>query len=440
MKYDLIIIGSGPAGYVGAIRAGQTGLKTLVIDKDKIGGMCLNWGCIPSKARLESAKLYHRITKESSAFGIDIHNPQGITFNWDTVKQRSDDVVAKLGRGIAYLFKKHGVDFLGEKAKILNVNQVQAGKQIFDTKYILIATGSRPRQLEHAPKLMGLERLVNIEALPQKPVIWGSGSVAYETLQFFKLLGLDPIWALEGEKLLPGLDASLESYAAKRLKKEKIRVIPAADLRFEQDNLWLKDEAIKFDALINASVRHAVLPPSDIDLVLKDHFIQVDSQYRSNHQNIFVAGDANGLSNLAHAASAQALSVIDIIQGKQNEAYDPKLWPLSIYAEPEMAQIGYTEAELRQQNIEHRSLQYSLNANGKALAEGSSDGFLRLLYEPKYSQVLGVQIVSAHATDMIAEAALLMELEGTVYDLIKTVHAHPTTSEIFMDAAQEMQE
>lgn len=440
MKYDLIIIGSGPAGYVGAIRAGQTGLKTLVIDKDKIGGMCLNWGCIPSKVRLESAKLYHKITQQSSQFGIQIDKDNEIVFDWDKVKQRSDDVVTKLGRGIAYLFKKNGVEYLNAEAKILKQNQVQAGNQILETEYIMIATGSRPKFLEKAPKLIGLERLISLNNLPQKPIVWGSGSVAYETVQFFKLIGTDPIWVLDDERLLFGLDSSLESFAAKKLKKDKIRTIPASELRIEQDQIWHSDSELDFDALINASMRKAMIPSSELTFDLQDGFIQVDEEYRTNHKNIFVAGDANGLSSLAHAASAQALSVIDIIHKRQVDAPNPHLWPVNIYSDPEIAQIGQTEEELKEQNIQYKTLQYSLNANGKALAEGNSDGFLRLLYEPKYSQVLGVQIVSAHATDMIAEAALLMEMEGTVYDLFKTVHAHPTISEVFMDAAKGMEE
>lgn len=437
MNYDLIIIGSGPAGYVGAIRAGQTGLKTLVIDKRYIGGMCLNWGCIPSKTWLESAKLYHKIKVQSSEFGIEGIDLDKLNFNWSKAKERSEAVIAKLTRGIEFLWKKNGVEFLKAEARIVSPTQVEADNRIFNTKYIMIATGSRPQQLDNIPKVIGLERLSELEKLPEKPIIWGAGAIAFEMLQFFGLLGKNPMLALAGDTLLPGLDASLQSFVDRKLKKEKVKVIPADKIRFEAETALLDDNELEFDAVINCSLRRAVLPSMNIDLQRENGFIKTNERYQSSTPNIYVAGDANGKSYLAHAASAQAIDVINHIQGKTLDQDSSTLWPVNIYSEPEIAQVGKTEAELKAQGIEYQSMQYSLSANGKALAEGASEGFLRLLYEPKYSQVLGVQIVAANATDMIAEAALLLEMEGTVYDLARAVHAHPTVSEVFMDAGTE---
>lgn len=437
MRYDLIIIGSGPAGYVGAIRAGQTGLKTLVIDKRYVGGMCLNWGCIPSKTWLESARLYNRISRQAADFGIDGIDPAQITFNWAQAKKRSSAVVAKLTRGIEYLWKKNGVEFLKAEARILSPNQVEADNRVFETKYIMIATGSRPAQLDNVPNLIGLERLGELEQLPEKPIIWGHGPIAFEMLQFFRLLGREPVMALTGDVLLPELDPYIQAYVDKKLKKDKLRTIPAGELVFQDDNAVYNGDPVEYDAVINCSWRKAVLPAMDIELKLEDGFIATDENYRCTEPNIFAAGDVNGRSYLAHAASAQAISIVDFIHGKIPEETTESFWPINIYSDPEIAQIGKTEPELKTLGIEYKSAEYSLSANGKALAEGASEGFLRLLYEPRYSQVLGVQIVAANATDMIAEAAILMQMEGTVYDLAKAVHAHPTVAEVFMDAGSE---
>lgn len=437
MQYDLIVIGSGPAGYVGAIRAGQTGLKTLVIDKRYVGGMCLNWGCIPSKTWLESARLYHKISRQAVEFGIDGIEADKLSFNWLQAKKRSSAVVAKLTRGIEYLWKKNGVEFLKAEAKILSPNQVEADNRVFETKHIMIATGSRPAQLDGVPNLIGLERLSELEALPHQPLIWGHGPIAYEMLQFFRLLGKDPILALTHDILLPGLDPYIQSYVDKKLKKEKLRIVPAAEIKFVANKAYYQDEEIAQDAVINCSWRQAVLPSMQIGLALEDGYILTDEYYRSSVPNIFAAGDVNGRSYLAHAASAQALAIVNFIHGKATEEVPDASWPINIYSDPEIAQIGQTELQLKQAGIEYKSAEYSLSANGKALAEGASEGFLRLLYEPKYSQVLGVQIVAANATDMIAEAAILMEMEGTTYDLAKAVHAHPTVAEVFMDLGSE---
>ncbi|NLK50701.1 MAG: NAD(P)/FAD-dependent oxidoreductase [Candidatus Cloacimonetes bacterium] len=437
MKYDLIIIGSGPAGYVAAIRAGQTGLKTLVIDKRYIGGMCLNWGCIPSKTWLESAKLYNKIVKQSADFGITGVDAKKIGFDWKQARKRSSDVIAKLSRGIEFLWKKNGVEFLKAEAKIISPTEVEADKQIFETKHILIATGSRPAELDGMKKVLGVEALANSDSLPEKPIIWGEGPVAYEMLQFFQLLGREPVLALTGEVLLPELDESLQSFVQRKLKKEKVTVVPAQKIRFDGEKAFIDKQEIEYDTILNCSLRKAVLPKSKVELQLKDGFIEVNHSFQSSIPNIYAAGDVNGKSYLAHAASSQGLAVIDHIHGRNLDVDALELMPINIYSDPEIAQIGKTESQLKAEGVEYMTQQYSLAANGKALAEGASEGYLRLIYEPKYSQVLGVQIVASNATDMIAEAALLLEMEGTVYDLATAIHAHPTVSEVFMDAGSQ---
>jgi len=435
MKYDLIIIGSGPAGYVGAIRAGQTGLKTLVIDRKYIGGMCLNWGCIPSKTWLESAKLFHRV-KNAADFGITGVDPDGIGFDWAAVRKRGTGVVAKLTRGIEFLWKQAGVEFLLADAKIVSPHAVEAGGNVYETENIMIATGSKPARLSGYPRVIELEELPGLDTLPENPIIYGMGGVALEMAQFFHLIGKKPILVSTSERLVPNLDDALLAFISKRLKKDKIPVLAAEEVNIADGVLRSGEQSYSYDAILNCSRREAVLPPSDIQIEIKDGYVATDPQYRTNHANIYAAGDVNGLSYLAHAASAQALHVIDAIHGRAPMDSQP-LYPVNIYSYPEIAQIGAIERDLKARGMEYRASEYPLTANGKALAEGNSEGFLRLIYEPKYSQVLGVQIVADNATDMISEATILMELEGTVYDLAAAIHAHPTVSEVFMDASKK---
>ncbi len=435
MLYDVIIIGSGPAGYVAAIRAGQTGLKTLVIDRKYIGGMCLNWGCIPTKSILESAKLFKRIKNEASEFGIGGYNPDDLSFNWAQAVKRSKGIVQKLGKGIEYLWKKNGVEFLMSDAKILSPTEVEADNRIYNTKNIIIATGSRPVKQSLFPDAIELEDFFLLDNLPEKPALYGRGAIILEFAQLFSMLGKHPTIISTGSPLIPKLDAHLEAYVIRKLKKDKIAVIPQADIRFDADGVHHGDSILEFDAVINCNLREAVLPASDVVLTQKEGYLDVDLRYRTSVPNIFAAGDVNGISYLAHAASAQGLSIINLINGIEDEKIPD--YPINIYSEPEIAQLGLTEAELKDSGMDYKVKEMPLSANGKALAEGTSEGFIRLLFENKYRQVLGVQIVAANATDLISEAGVLLELEGTVYDLARTVHAHPTIAEVFMDVSKD---
>ncbi len=435
MKYDLIVIGSGPAGYVAAIRAGQTGLKTLVIDKQYIGGMCLNWGCIPTKNLLESAKLFRRIATQASEFGIIGIDKDKLDFDWKQAIKRSQGIVSKLSRGIEYLWKKNGVDFLKAEASIISPTQVKAGEDIYDASNILIATGSRPAPQKLFPHAIEIEELLKLDNLPEKPVLYGRGAIIAELAQFFGMIGKKATIVQSDSPLIPGLDPYLESFILKRMKKDKINVWQEKDIQVLADSIKQGDNYHEYDMVINCSLRKAVLPNLEIALEQRDGYLVVDENYRCSVPTIFAAGDANGKSYLAHAASSQALSIINTINGINNDILTQ--YPINIYTDPELAQIGNTEIQLRDQGIEYRTRDFGFNANGKALAEGNSEGFVRLLYEPQYHQVLGVQIAGNNATDLISEASVLMQLEGTIYDLANAIHAHPTISEVFMEVARE---
>jgi dihydrolipoamide dehydrogenase len=433
MKYDLAIIGAGPGGYVSAIRAGQLGMKTIIIDKQYVGGMCLNWGCIPTKALLESAKLYNRILTAED-FGITGIDPKLLKYDWPKAKTRAQSVVTKLTKGIEYLWKKNNVEFLKGEAKLLSEHEIEVDNRVIQADNIIISTGSKPRKLEGiAPELIiELERMFDLDALPKKPLIIGMGPVALETVEFYRLLGIPATLLVPGDNLLPGLDPYVTNYVNKKLKKAKMPVIYSKDFVIEGKICKVGDKEIAFDKIVNANWRTAILPEMKPMPELDNGFIKVNNVYQSNIPNIYAVGDVNGESYLAHAASAQGLVVINHLKGVEPEA--EKKIPINIYAVPEIAQIGLTEPELVEQGIDFKISEFSLSVNGKALAEGNAEGFVRILSEKKYGEVLGVQIVASDATDMISEAGALMQMEGTVYELANTVHAHPTVSEALMEA------
>ncbi|MDD3536350.1 MAG: FAD-dependent oxidoreductase [Candidatus Cloacimonetes bacterium] len=435
MNYDLIIIGSGPAGYVAAIRAGQTGLKTLIIDKKYIGGMCLNWGCIPTKSLMESGKVFRQV-KQAAEYGVKGIDPEKLEFDWNTAISRTHGIVSKLSRGIEYLWKKNGVEYLKAEAKILSATQVKAGNAIYEAPNILIATGSRIIPQKLFASSVEIEDIYEMPCTALKPLIYGRGSYAIELAQFFAMIDKRPSILAESLPLMPSLDSHLESFLKRKLKKDGIPIIPLEEASIKSGNLYHKDKEIEYDVVINAGFREAVLPPMDIDLEIKNGYIATDDSFETSVKGIYAAGDVNGKGYLAHAASAQAMEVIAAIHGKLPED-GKRLIPLNIYTDPEIAQIGITEDALKAQGAEYEVKQISLNSNGKAIIEGDTEGFIRLIYEPKYHEVLGVQIVAANATDLISEAGVLMELEGTTFDLARTIHAHPTVSEIYMDAGVE---
>jgi dihydrolipoamide dehydrogenase len=287
------------------------------------------------------------------------------------------------------------------------------------------------------PEAIELEDFFKLDRLPEKPILYGRGAIILEFAQLFSMLGKSPTIISNGSPLIPKLDAHLEAYVVRKLKKDKIAVISDADISIDKKGVHHGDSLLEYDAVINCSLREAVLIDSNVKIELLDGYIKTDEHYQTSIQGIFAAGDVNGHSYLAHAASAQGLSIINFINGIDDST--AVAYPINIYSDPEIAQLGVTETELKESGIEYQVKEMPLIANGKALAEGASEGFIRLLFESKYRQVLGVQIVAANATDLISEAGILLELEGTVYDLARTVHAHPTIAEVFMDVAKDIE-
>lgn len=441
--YDLIIIGSGPAGYVAAIRAGQVGLKTVIIEKNEIGGMCLNWGCIPSKSMMESVKLYQKITKDSARFGIEGIDKKALSFNWSKGIKRADTIVKRLTGGVEFLLKKNGVEIIKGEAKIISSTSVLADNRLLEAKNIIIATGSSSVKIDNSIENLVVEpkKLFTEREIPENIVVIGKSPVAIELAQLFSMMDRKVTLISDSSVIMPKADSYVRNYMESKIKKEKIEIIYNTEIKSTK-KIWkdgilnLSGKEIACDLIINASDRKANIIKSDIDIEIKDGYIAVDENCETSVKGIYAVGDVNGLAMFAHIGSAQGLFVINRLKGIEGKLDISKL-PMNMYTVPEAAQIGFTEDKLKENGYDYKVSEFPLSANGKAQTEGSADGFVRILSDNKLGEVLGVQIVAPNATDMINEAAAYIQLESTVYDIAQTVHTHPTVSEVFMEAGFE---
>lgn len=437
MDYDVLIIGAGPAGYVSAIRAGQLGLKTALVEKKHLGGMCLNWGCIPTKAILESARNYEK-AKRLAAFGVDGIDEKKLSFNWKKAKDRSKSITRRLTAGISFLLKKNGIEVITGTARLGAEHTVYVDDKQLTAATIILATGSKPLAMDaklSAAPVVEMETLFELETIPENVVVTGNHVSAVEMAQFFKLIDKKVTLVANSPYFLMGLDPFLIEFIGKKLKAESIElIVDAFPETFEKGELMVGGKPIACEVLVNCNSRKAILPESELPLELTERgFIKTDEHFETNIKGVYAIGDVSGKSFVAHVASAQGIHVINSIKGI-DAPFDGSTYPINMYTSPEIAQIGLTEQAIIEQGYEYKISEFPLSANGKAMIEGNTDGFVRMLSDKKYGTVLGVQIVAANATDMIAEAGAYMRIEGSVYDVAATIHAHPTVSEILMEA------
>ena len=433
-EYDLVIIGAGPAGYVAAIRAGQVGLKTAIIEKKYMGGMCFHWGCIPTKSLLESAKIFEK-TKHAEEFGIDGIDVGKLSFNWQKAKSHSTSITKKMSDGVTSLLLKNGVEIITGTAKIGSENTIYVDNRKITTENIIIATGSKPKlsdaKIANAP-IVEMEKLFELQSIPDNIVLTGNHVSAIEMAQFFRLIGKNVTLIANSDYFLDGLDEYLISYIIKKLESENIRVIlKSYPEKYENGELAVGGIKVRCDLLVNCNSRKAILPESETPIELTERgFIRTTEWFETNLKRVFAIGDVSGKSFVAHIASAQGIHIVNYIKGIRTN-FDDSTYPINMYTVPEIAQIGMTEKQVREVGVEYKISEFPLSANGKAMIEGNTEGFIRMISDRKYGQVLGIQIVAANATDMIAEASAYMNVESSVYDIAKTIHAHPTVSEIY---------
>jgi dihydrolipoamide dehydrogenase len=449
-QYDVIIIGGGPGGYIAGIRAGQLGLKTLVVEKDKLGGICLNWGCIPTKALLKNAEIYN-LLRHADDFGFSFDH---LKADFSKAVKRSRDIALKSSKGIEFLFKKNKVDYLPGTAKILSrevVEVTQSGKtDRINAKHIIVATGTRPRSFPTIPidkkkVITSTEAMVLPEA-PKSMVIIGAGAIGCEFAYFYNAYGTKVTLIEMMPSILPIEDREVTKTLARAFTKSGIEVLTETKVEGvnsgKEVTVTISNKDGKKDlkaeiALVAVGVQGNVenLGLEALGVKIEKSFITVDHHYKTNVEGIYAIGDVNGPPWLAHVASAEGIVCVEAIAGKNPQPVNYDNIPGCTYCQPQVASVGLTEEKAREKGFELKIGRYPFRSHGKALAINETEGFVKLIFDAKYGELLGAHIIGSEATEMIAELAIARTLETTADQIHETIHAHPTLTEGVAEAA-----
>ncbi|MEN8191202.1 MAG: dihydrolipoyl dehydrogenase [Bacteroidota bacterium] len=456
-KYDVAVLGGGPGGYVAAIRASQLGYKTVIVEKDKLGGICLNWGCIPTKSLLKNAEVYDLISNHSKNFGISVEN---VSFNFEKIIKRSRTVSKKIVKGVEYLIKKNKIDIIKGFGKLNSSKEIDVfdddGNSI-DTVIsdrIIIATGARPKSIPSIPvdreKIITSSEAMNLSELPSELVIVGGGVIGIEFAYFYSVLGTKVTVIEMMETILPLEDKEISETLKNSLSKRGITFYNSAKVskvNINGENVEVvfeingKIEKITADKVLNAigvspNIDGIGLENLGIETV-KDS-IKVDkSTYETNVENIYAIGDVIGQPALAHVASAEGIHCVERFHGKELKDIDYSSIPGCTYCQPQVASIGLTEEQAISLGYDIKIGKFPFSASGKAAAIGEREGFAKLIFDKKYGELLGAHLIGSEATELIAELGLAKSLEATEETIAGTIHAHPTLSEIIMEAAED---
>ncbi len=448
MNYDIIVLGSGPGGYVAAIKAAQLGGRVAIVEKDNFGGVCLNWGCIPTKTLLKNAKVYQYVLN-SSKYGVDIPDLSAVTLNWGNMLSRKEKVVEKLTSGVEYLLKKNGVDIYRGFGTVIDKNSVEVKGKVITCENLILSTGSTPR----IPEIPGIKEglasnfvvtskeALELTAIPKKLVILGGGVIGVEFATLYSSLGTKVTIVQNIDKILEFMDHDVVAEMEDILKKSDVEILYNSSIvKIDGKNITVKGEEgrriLTPDHLLVSIGRYANLKGLE-NLSLKTYRrgVVTNNKMETNVPGVYAIGDLNGVFNLAHVASAEGIVAVENILKKKDMTINYNKVPNCIYSSPEMAAAGYNEADARNKFSKVIVSKFPLSANGKALAEGENTGFIKIIAEGEYGEIVGVHIIAPTATDMISEIVTTMELEGTIHDLAKVIHPHPSLSEIVMEAA-----
>jgi dihydrolipoamide dehydrogenase len=452
-KYDVIVLGSGPGGYVTAIRASQLGFKTAVIEKESLGGVCLNWGCIPTKALLKSAEVFNYL-KHAEDYGLKVKEADK---DFDAVVKRSRDVANGMSKGVQFLMKKNKIDVIEGFGKLLKGKKVEVAKDdqttTYEADHIIVATGARSRELPNLPqdgeKVIGYRQAMTLKKQPKKMIVVGSGAIGVEFAHFYNAMGTEVTIVEYLPNLVPVEDIDVSKQFEKSFKKSGIKVMTNAsvekvDTSGEGVKATVKtkkgEEILEADIVLSAvgiktNIENIGLEEVGI-LVDKDK-IQVNEWYQTNVPGYYAIGDVTPGQALAHVASAEGILCVEKIKGMKVEALDYGNIPGCTYASPEIASVGLTEKQAKEQGYEIKVGKFPFSASGKASASGKKDGFVKVIFDAKYGEWLGCHMIGAGVTDMIAEAVLGRKLETTGHEVLKAVHPHPTMSEAVMEATAD---
>ena len=448
-KYDVIVLGSGPGGYVTAIRASQLGLKTAVIEKESLGGVCLNWGCIPTKALLKSAQVFEYL-KHADDYGLTVKE---FDKDFDAVVKRSRDVAEGMSKGVQFLMKKNKIDVISGYGTLKTGKKVDVDGTEYSANHIIIATGARSRELPNLPqdgkKVIGYRKAMTLEAQPKKIVIVGSGAIGVEFAYFYNSMGTDVTIVEYMPRIVPVEDEDVSKQLERSFKKSGIKIltsteVTAVDTSGEGVKAMIKtkkgEEVLEVDMVLSAvgiktNIENIGL--EDVGIVTDRDKILVNDFYQTNIPGYYAIGDVTAGPALAHVASAEGILCVEKIAGQHVEALDYGNIPGCTYCTPEIASVGLTEAQAKDKGIDIKVGKFPFSASGKASAGGHKDGFVKVIFDAKYGEWLGCHMIGTGVTDMIAEAVLGRKLETTGHEVLKTIHPHPTMSEAVMEAVAD---
>ena len=448
-KYDIIVLGSGPGGYVTAIRASQLGFKTAVIEKENLGGVCLNWGCIPTKALLKSAQVFDYL-KHAEDYGLSLDNPDK---DFTKVVTRSRGIADGMSKGVQFLMKKNKIDVIDGYGKLKPGKKVDVDGTEYSADHIIVATGAKSRQLPNLPqdgeKVIGYREAMTLKKQPKSMIVVGSGAIGVEFAHFYNAMGTDVTIVEYLPNLVPLEDEEVSKQFGRSFKKAGINVMTNASVESVDTNgkkIKATVKTKKGEEVLEADiVLSAVGIKSNIDNIgLEEVGIMVDRDkiivndwYQTNIPGYYAIGDVVPGPALAHVASAEGITCVEKIKGMHVEAIDYGNIPGCTYATPEIASVGYTEKQALEEGYDIKVGKFPFSASGKASAAGTKDGFVKVIFDAKYGEWLGCHMIGAGVTDMIAEAVLGRKLETTGHEVLKTIHPHPTMSEAVMEAVAD---
>jgi dihydrolipoamide dehydrogenase len=454
MKYDIIVLGSGPGGYVTAIRASQLGFKVAVIEKENLGGICLNWGCIPTKALLKSAQVFDYL-KHAADYGLTVKD---FDKDFNAVVKRSRDVADGMSKGVQFLMKKNKIDIIDGFGKIkpgkkVDVTAADGKVTEYSADHIIIATGARSRELPNLPqdgkKVIGYRQAMTLPEQPKKMIVVGSGAIGVEFAHFYNAMGTEVTIVEFMPNIVPVEDEDISKQMERSMKKAGVSIMTNASVeRIDTSGKGVKafvktakgEEVLEADILLSAvgiktNIENIGLEETGI--ATDRDKILVNAFYQTNVPGYYAIGDVTPGQALAHVASAEGILCVEKIAGLHVEALDYGNIPGCTYATPEIASVGLTEKQAKEKGYELKIGKFPFSASGKAKAAGTPDGFVKVIFDAKYGEWLGCHMIGAGVTDMIAEAVVARKLETTGHEILKAVHPHPTMSEAVMEAVAD---
>ncbi len=453
-NFDVIVLGSGPGGYVTAIRAAQLGFKTAVVEKESLGGVCLNWGCIPTKALLKSAQVFEYL-KHAEDYGL---NAKKVEHDFDAVVKRSRGVADGMSKGIQFLMKKNKIEVLNGFGKI------QPGKKIlvkgehgdtaeYSANHIIIATGARSRELPSLPqdgkKVIGYREAMSLDKQPKKMIVVGSGAIGVEFAYFYNSMGTEVTVVEYLPNIVPVEDQDVSKQLERSFKKAGIKIKTSAEVTHVDtsgDGVKATIKTSKGEEILEADVVLSAvgiktnienIGLEDVGIAVDRDKILVNDYYQTNIPDYYAIGDVTPGQALAHVASAEGILCVEKIAGMHVEALDYGNIPGCTYCIPEVASVGLTEKQAKEQGYDIKVGKFPFSASGKAKAAGTPDGFVKVIFDSKYGEWLGCHMIGVGVTDMIAEAVVARKLETTGHEILKAVHPHPTMSEAVMEAVAD---